>query len=85
MWWATLAFTFRRPKDLRAPELFKGSSLRRALGLALAVLTIAAGAAIGFVAGHRAAVRPLSPVVLGTQTVHRGALQTAVPIPPLKP
>lgn len=51
----------------------------------LSAAVIAAGAAIGFLAGKPAASGALRAVAPGTQTVHRGELQTAISVPPLKP
>jgi hypothetical protein len=82
VWWATLAF-FSSLAGLKAMSRFPPSR-RRGLAAALAVLAIAAGAAVGFIAGKPRSGGALQRLAAGTQTVRRGALQTAVPVPGLK-
>jgi HAMP domain-containing protein len=61
------------------------SQLRRLLLALLSAAVIAAGAAIGYVAGKPSASPPLRVIAASAQTVHRGMLQSPVPIAPLKP
>ena len=51
----------------------------------LSALVIAAGGAIGYIAGKPSATAALRSITPGAQTIHRGALQTGISVPLLKP
>jgi hypothetical protein len=65
--------------------LSAAQTFRRLVIATFAVVVIAAGAAIGVLAGKPATAPALRTIAPGTQTIHRGTLQTPVSIPPLKP